>query len=125
MHSHLRPIVDDSYRARVWIVSPTTMMATLNTVRAILRDARMRQQTAVIQAEILKLMDDITRLDTRVSKLSSHFGQAQEDVRQIQISTGKISQRGEKIGALEMAEAADDPLSDDQRRDKPHSDLLS
>ena len=86
---------------------------------------RMRQQTAVIQAEILKLMDDITRLDTRVSKLSSHFGQAQEDVRQIQISTGKISQRGEKIGALEMAEAPDDPLADDQRRDKPRSDLLS
>ena len=124
LHSHLRPIVDDSYRARVWIVSPTTMMATLNTVRAILRDARMRQQTAVIQAEILRLMDDITRLDTRVSKLSSHFGQAQEDIRQIQISTGKISQRGEKIGALEVADAPDDPLSDEGLGDKSRPDLL-
>ena len=65
LHAHLIDIVEKSYKARVWIVSPTTMMATLNTVRAVLRDARMREQTALIQKEIGVLITDIDRLDKR------------------------------------------------------------
>ena len=58
LHAHFRNVVEDSFRRRVWIVSPTTLMATLNTVRAVLKDAKMREQAGVIQAEVVKMMDD-------------------------------------------------------------------
>ena len=78
----------------------------LNTVRAILRDARMREQTAVIQAEIIKLIEDVVRLDKRVDQLGRHFGQAQKDVDDIRTSTGKITRRGERIGEFDVIEDA-------------------
>ena len=106
----MQSIVEESYKARVWIVSPTTMMATLNTVRAILRDARMREQTALIQAEIIKLIEDVVRLDKRVESLGRHFGQAQKDVDDIRTSTGKITKRGERIGEFDVIEDASDKM---------------
>ena len=80
LHANMLDVVEKSYDARVWIVSPTTMMATLNTVRAILKDARMREQTALIQKEIGMLVGDVTRLDKRVDNLGKHFDLAQKDV---------------------------------------------
>ena len=108
LHAHLPEVIEDSFKKRIWIVSPTTMMATLNTVRAILRDARMREQTAVIQGEIGKMIEDVTRLDKRVDNLNRHFAAAQQDVRDIQISTGKITSRGEKIESFEVEDAPAD-----------------
>ena len=104
LHASFPAVVDESFRAHVWIVSPTTLMATLNTVRAVLKDAQMREQAHLIQGEVAKLMDDVGRLDTRVSALSRHFGQAQEDIRQIETSRGKIVKRGERIAELEIGE---------------------
>ena len=104
LHAHLPDIVEKSYSARVWIVSPTTMMATLNTVRAVLRDARMREQTALIQKEIGVLITDIERLDKRVDNLDKHFDLAQRDVREIKTSTGKITSRGKRIEDYEVSE---------------------
>ncbi len=69
LHASFGDVVEKSYRARVWIVSPTALMATLNTVRAILKDARMREQAGVIQTELLTLLKDVERLDDRVEKL--------------------------------------------------------
>ena len=63
LHANFRNVIEDSFRRRVWIVSPTTLMATLNTVRAVLKDARMREQAGVIQVEVQKLLDDVGRLD--------------------------------------------------------------
>jgi DNA recombination protein RmuC len=77
-------------------------MATLNTVRAVLKDVRMREQAGVIQAEVARLLSDVGRLDERVGKLQRHFDQASEDVRQIRISTEKVSKRGERIEALQL-----------------------
>ena len=110
LHANMQAIIEDSYKARVWIVSPTTMMATLNTVRAILRDARMREQTALIQAEIIKLIEDVVRLDKRVDQLGKHFGQAQKDIEDIRTSTGKITRRGERIGEFDVIEDAPDKV---------------
>ena len=94
--------VEESFRARVWIVSPTTLMATLNTVRAVLKDVRMREQAGVIQTEVRLVLEDVLRLDDRVGKLQRHFDQASEDVRQIRISTEKVSKRAERIEELEL-----------------------
>ncbi len=104
IHANFRNVVEESFRRRVWIVSPTTLMATLNTVRAILKDAHMREQAGVIQKELLLLMDDMTRLDDRVEKLQSHFGQTTEDVRKIRISTDKVLRRAERIEEVQLGE---------------------
>ena len=110
LHGNFPEVVEQSYRARVWIVSPTTLMATLNTVRAVLKDARMREQAGVIQAEVLKLLDDVGRLDERTQKLQSHFGQAARDLDLIATSTKKITRRAAQIEEVQLADAETDAL---------------
>ncbi|WP_245602408.1 DNA recombination protein RmuC [Fodinicurvata fenggangensis] len=107
LHANFTSLVEESYRARVWIVSPTTLMATLNTVRAVLKDVRMREQAGVIQTEVHHLLADVGRLDDRVGKLQRHFDQATEDIRQIRISTEKVSKRGERIEDLQLEDKED------------------
>lgn len=102
LHANLPGVVQDAFRRRVWIVSPTTLMATLNTVRAVLKDASMREQAHVIQAEVGRLLEDVTRLDERVGKLDRHFNQATDDIRQIRISTDKVTKRSERIQEIEL-----------------------
>ena len=106
LHAGFPDTVERSHRARVWIVSPTTLMATLNTIRAVLKDANMREQAGVIQAEVSRLLSDVGRLDDRVAKLQRHFEQSGEDVRQIRISTDKITRRGEAIEEIHVGEDA-------------------
>lgn len=116
LHANFRNVVEESFRRRVWIVSPTTMMATLNTVRAVLKDAKMREQAGVIQAEVQKMLDDVGRLDQRVGKLQSHFDLAVKDMRDIRISTEKIIKKGEKIEELHFDDA---DLADDLQPEQP------
>ena len=107
LHANFRNVVEDSYKARVWIVSPTTLMATLNTVRAVLKDVRMREQAGVIQTEVQKMLQDVGRLDERVDKLQRHFQQADRDIHDIRTSTDKITKRGEKIEELQLEDSSD------------------
>ncbi|HSE78340.1 MAG TPA: DNA recombination protein RmuC [Alphaproteobacteria bacterium] len=99
-------IADRARRARVFIVSPTTLWAVLNTMRAILKDARMREQAHVIQREIGELLEDVRRLDERVGQLKTHFASAEKDIRQIETSADRISRRGARIHNVDL----DDPL---------------
>lgn len=101
LHANYTDLIDKAFAARVMIVSPTTFMATLQTARSIIKDAAMREQAHVIQAEVLKMGKDVNLLDERVAKLQSHFSQAQEDVRKIRISTEKITKSAEKIDNIE------------------------
>lgn len=104
LHANFRNVVEEGFRRRVWIVSPTTLMATLNTVRAILRDVHMREQADVIQTEVHKLLIDVSRLDDRVGKLKTHFNQAQKDIGDIEVSSGKIVRRGARIEDLQLGD---------------------
>ncbi|MHA1598313.1 MAG: DNA recombination protein RmuC, partial [Alphaproteobacteria bacterium] len=79
LHTNFLNVVEDSYRRKVMIVSPTSLMAILNTIRAVLKDANMREQAGLIQAEVLKMLEDVGRMDDRVGNLESHFGQAVKD----------------------------------------------
>ncbi|MGE5476088.1 MAG: DNA recombination protein RmuC [Bacteroidales bacterium] len=106
LHANFPDVVEKSFRAKVWIVSPTTLMATLNTVRAVLKDARMREQAGLIQKEVRTLLDDIGRLDDRVAALDKHFGQAAEDIRQIRISTDKVVKRADRIETVQLGDDA-------------------
>jgi len=105
LHANFSDVVEKSYRARVWIVSPTTLMATLNTVRAVLKDARMREQAGVIQKEVGVLMGDVGRLDERVDKLRVHFQLAEKDIGAISTSTRKITSRAERIEDFQLEES--------------------
>ena len=107
LHANFPAVVDESYRARVFIVSPTTLWATLNTVRAILKDVRMKEQAGLIQKEVHALLEDVGRLDDRVGKLQRHFDQAGEDMRQIRISTEKVSKRADRIESVQLEEPGD------------------
>jgi DNA recombination protein RmuC len=94
--------VDKCRALRVYPVSPNTMSLTLNTVRAIMRDVKMRQQAGLIQKEVENLLVDVARIDERIAKLRGHFDLAGKDIEQIETSSRKISSRGEKITSLEV-----------------------
>ncbi|MGB0556580.1 MAG: DNA recombination protein RmuC, partial [Paracoccaceae bacterium] len=89
LHANFSDLVREGFSARVWIVSPTTCMATLNTMRAILKDARMREQAGAIRKELGLLYQDVDRLGTRVENLDRHFSQAAKDISEIKISADK------------------------------------
>jgi DNA recombination protein RmuC len=109
LHDQFPGVVEEGFRRRVYIVSPTTLMATLNTVRAILKDARLREQAHIIQRELGRLMEDVQRLDERVGKLGTHFDQTRKDVEQVLISTRKIVDRGETIAEIELDAPTETP----------------
>lgn len=104
LHSRFADVINFSYRSKVWIVSPTTLMATLNTVRAVLKDVRMREQAGVIQKEVGCLVEDIKRLNERVDSLSKHFDMACRDVGEIRTSSSKIARRIDRIEETEPDE---------------------
>jgi DNA recombination protein RmuC len=104
LHANFTGLVEESYRARVWIVSPTTMMATLNTVRAVLKDVRMREQAGEIQKMVGMILADVKRLDDRVDNLKRHFSQTEKDLRDIDISTTQITKRGQRILDVDLGE---------------------
>ena len=112
LHGRLPHIVREGFAARVWIVSPTTCMATLNTMRAILKDARMREQTGAIRKELALLGDDVDRLVTRVGNLDRHFGQAAKDIEEIKISADKAGKRANRLDHFDFAELEANPVAD-------------
>ncbi len=104
LHASFPDVLERSYGQRVWIVSPTTLMATLNTIRAVLKDARMREQAGVIQQEVMRMLQDVSRLEQRVDNLEKHFSQAEKDLREIRTSAEKVARRGERITEIELAD---------------------
>lgn len=107
LHANFGNLVDEASKLRVWIVSPTTLMATLTTIRAVLKDVRMREQAHILQAKIGDLVKDVVRLDDRVGMLQKHYDQGIDDVRKIRISTEKIVKRGDEIAELELEAPAE------------------
>ncbi len=112
LHAELPEVVEKSHRAHVYIVSPTTLMATLNTIRAVLKDAQMREQAGLIQKEVIALSGDVGRLDGRVDNLLRHFGQAEADLRQIRISTEKVQKRTVRIQEVDLSDDEDDTVTE-------------
>jgi DNA recombination protein RmuC len=106
LHANFPDVVRDGFAARVWIVSPTTCMATLNTMRAILKDARMQEQAGAIRKELGMLYADVDRLGTRVGNLDRHFQQASKDIEEIKISADKAGKRARRLDNFDFEELA-------------------
>ena len=101
-------VYPSAYQAKVVIVSPNTLYATLNTMRAVLRDAQMREQAGLIQKAVATLLTDVGRLATRVGNLQKHYALVEKDLREIQTSTHKIARQGEKIAEIDVEEDGPD-----------------
>ena len=104
LHANFPEIVREGFAARVWIVSPTTCMATLHTMRAILKDARMQEQAGAIRKELGLLYQDVNRLGSRVENLDRHFGMAAKDLSEIKISADKAGLRARRLDAFDFEE---------------------
>ena len=108
LHDGFDDLVQKAMRAQVVIVSPALLMLAINVIQQIQKDARMREAADQIHAEVGHLMDDLRRMQERVLKLQAHFGQANEDVRQILISAEKVEKRATRIADVEFDDAATD-----------------
>ncbi len=110
IHERFEDIVQQALRQRVVIVSPSLLMLSIQVVQALLRDVKMREQAHIIQQEVSNLLTDVGRLSDRVLKLQTHFQQANKDVEQILISTGKVTKRSERIEQMDFEETKPDAL---------------
>lgn len=104
LHGNFPELVRDGFAARVWIVSPTTCMATLNTMRAILKDARMREQAGAIRTTLRLLHRDVELVVERVGKLNTHFGQARRDLEDINTAAERAGKRAAKLDNFDFEE---------------------
>jgi DNA recombination protein RmuC len=114
LHDSFDDVVQKAMRAQVVIVSPALLMLAISVIQQIQKDARMREAADQIHAEVGHLMDDLKRMHERVLKLQQHFGQANEDVRQILISAEKVEKRATRIADVEFGNdevAADNILT--------------
>ena len=110
LHANFSDLVREGFSARVWIVSPTTCMATLNTMRAILKDARMREQAGAIRNELTLLYQDVDRLGVRVESLDRHFNQAAKDISDIKISADKAGRSAKRLDNFDFEEISNENL---------------
>ncbi len=104
LNENFEDLVQKAHRSRIVIVSPSLLMLSIQVIQAVLRDAKMREQAHLIQAEVAHLTGDVGRLNDRVNKLQSHFSQANKDIDQILISTDKITKRSQRIEDLDLGE---------------------
>ena len=104
IHAHHPELVQSAQRARVWLCSPTTLMAILTTVSAVIKDDATRQQVHVIQQHLGELGKDFARFQNRMNKLAQHIKQAHDDVENVHVSAKKISSRFNKIEQVELSE---------------------
>jgi DNA recombination protein RmuC len=102
IHAHHGEVVDFAMQRRVWIVSPTTMMAVLNTARAVLKDVETRRQVHIIKDELSKLGREFSRFDQRMKKLADHIRQAHQDAEEVRVTSDKISRRFSQIERVEL-----------------------
>ena len=104
LHREFPGIIEYAARKKVFIVSPSTLWATLNTIRAVLSDIKIKRVAAKIRKELDALLNDLGRLNDRATNVEKHFRMTQADIEQLQISIGKIAPRAEKLRDMDFGE---------------------
>jgi len=120
IHAYHPEVIDYAMAKRVWVVSPTTLMAVLNTARAVLKDVEMRKQVHIIKDELGRLGKDFERFDSRMKSLADNIRKAHENAQDVHISSQKISRRFAQIERVELTNESLDLLDvvDDISSDK-------
>jgi DNA recombination protein RmuC len=104
IHAYHSDLIEEAMSQRVWLVSPTTLMAVLNTARAVLKDVETRKQVHIIKEELGKLGEQFGHFDVRMKKLADNIRQAHDNAQQIHITSQKISNRFSRIERVELTE---------------------
>lgn len=110
IHAYHPDVIDYAMNKRVWVVSPTTLMAVLNTARAVLKDVEMRKQVHIIKDELGKLSKDFGRFDVRMKKLADNIRKANDEAQDVHISSQKISRTFARIERVDLNDAPVDLL---------------
>lgn len=105
IHDSFEDVIQRAYRARIVLVSPSLLMLAIQVMQQIMKDARIRDAADQIRTEVMNLGDDLSRLRERVLKLQRHFGDVNEDIRQILISADKIEKRAGRIEELDFSKS--------------------
>lgn len=131
IHAYHDEVVDYAMQRRVWIVSPTTLMAVLNTARAVMKDVATREQVHIIKDELGKLGKDFQRFDARMKKLADHIRLAHQDAEEVRVSSDKITKRFSQIERVELDQPGqirdleqgllDAPQEEEADREEPRS----
>jgi len=112
LHEFCPDVIQKALRDQVVVVSPSILMLAIVTVQTVLKDAQMREQACLIQKEVGLLMQDAKRLADRVGALQKHFAQSETDLKEIAVSTEKITRRAGAIEAVDLAQAEVPQLAD-------------
>ena len=112
LHANFSDIIHEGFSKRVWIVSPTTCMATLNTIRGILKDATLKENSSKIRENLNLLFKDVSRLGNRIDNLDKHFNLASKDLEEVKVSAQKVTNRADKFEALDFGEIGNSPVGD-------------
>ena len=110
LHANFSDIIHEGFSKRVWIVSPTTCMATLNTIRGILKDATLKENSSKIRENLNLLFKDVSRLGNRIDNLDKHFNLASKDLEEVKVSAQKVTNRADKFEALDFGEIDHSPI---------------
>ena len=112
LHANFSDIIHEGFSKRVWIVSPTTCMATLNTIRGILKDATLKENSSKIRENLNLLFKDVSRLGNRIDNLDKHFNLASKDLEEVKVSAQKVTNRADKFEALDFGEIDHSTIGD-------------
>ena len=112
LHANFSDIIHEGFSKRVWIVSPTTCMATLNTIRGILKDATLKENSSKIRENLNLLFKDVSRLGNRIDNLDKHFNLASKDLEEVKVSAHKVTNRADKFEALDFGEIGHSNVGD-------------
>jgi DNA recombination protein RmuC len=112
---HFDDVIQKAHRAHIILASPNILMMLVQTLQAIFKDARMREQAGRIKREVGHLLDDVSRLKERLGDLQKHFGAAASDIDKLSVSADRITRRGHLIGELDLAEQAGDSNTSEPR----------
>ena len=115
IHAYHPELIQEAMAKKVWIVSPTTLMAVLNTARAVLKDVETKTQVHIIKSELGKLGKEFNRFDTRMKKLADNIRQAHENAQDVHITSQKITQRFTQIEKVELAEDSNNVMDFDEK----------
>ena len=115
IHAYHPELIQEAMAKKVWIVSPTTLMAVLNTARAVLKDVETKKQVHIIKSELGKLGKEFNRFDTRMKKLADNIRQAHENAQDVHITSQKISQRFTQIEKVELVEESNNVMDFEEK----------
>ena len=95
-------LLNYAYSKKVWITSPTTLMSTMTIIQMILKNLERDKYAKVIHEELNKLGIEFDKYRLRWDKLARSIDTVTKDVKDIHITTEKITKRFDSISSVNL-----------------------